>query len=51
MIMFVVIFLNVNPLLLIPLSNQVGTAECAERSAAPPQVAPRARLQIQVLGK
>ena len=26
-----------------------GPAECAERSAAPPQVAPRAKLQIKVL--
>ena len=34
-----------------PLSIQGGTAECAERSAAPPQVAPRAKLQIQVLAK
>ena len=32
-------------------TSSMGTAECAERSAAPPQVAPRAGFQIQVLGK
>ena len=32
-------------------TSNVGTAECAERSAAPPQVAPRDGLQIKVLAK
>ena len=32
-------------------TSNVGTAECAERSAAPPQVAPRAKLPIQVFAK
>ena len=32
-------------------TSNVGTAECAERSAAPPQVAPRAKSKIKVLAK
>ena len=31
--------------------NEVGPADCAQRSAAPPQVAPRAKFQIKVLAK
>ena len=33
------------------LSIQMGTADCAKHSAAPPQVAPRARLQSKGLAK
>ena len=32
-------------------TNQYGPAECAKRSAAPPQVAPRAESKIKVLAK
>ena len=31
--------------------NEIGPADCAQLSAAPPQVAPRAGFQIQVLAK